>query len=1800
MSLYLLSVGDAAGRALPVIFAALSSGAACSVPGLRVFALSRGQDNPEKAASLASSLSGAHRRMAPAEGAPFFPAEFSFESCIPVFRDLRNNPADPSESLLFDALRGKGLPFSAFSDGEAAEWSFADLLSRPEDPSVAPLLTWLRKAADEACTAQAAAKAAGISEAHADPASVADARAANAAGAAGDEGEDEAAGAAEAEGEGENEAAAESPEPAVRLAVLADCFDPFAGGAARALLPFLRTFFEQAGAPVCLSFIALGEAAPPQDDSFSSFVSDGLKRLGGRSGRPLWMLSLPSSMVASPEAFRVTALAAGRVLAEFASGRPSSSSRVGIREIDGTLSAGSLGDQAPAFAAFVRGAVWLLTDLFPAFRSYLAHPARFRSLTVNPRSALFRQLLAAAESGPEPAEDLNVFESVLRSVLTEVLAFAQSVPAALRSSGSNVSLWQQAVSACGRYITVAAEYDVSAAEARESGLDSVRPVHRVSMADTEEEQLVRRLQDMHRQLDQESAALEKICLSLGGYKALQVRMDCRLRCESALKAARAQAAAPADGLDHLSLMKRARRVRLLEAAVERCGEDIAAASAVSALSRVPSAGPEPADPYAFTVLTPEGCRALEQLLSASGGESLPKMPPLFPSLPDPDPKVRIRALASFCSEALSSPAARRPVPFLVERVLSLCLQELSGVSFPRDRVMPAVPLLPDLFVGGAFLSEEEKRIREGGGSLGAKAVTEEQKGLLAMLLLRQYRRCTAAEAALACTELRPESSPVLQYWLSARGADKAYVFSLGRDDLSLPVAVAIPGHALLPARRIQLHKDLIPDFCTWYDREKDVFLNPVPFLAEGDRMLLQTQLGAMRKAFGAAAEHSDPADPDPLGLLIRAMLDDLSPEEDPPAPDPQAAQALRTRLQAVCGLQHLPAYAASLTKETCFYERFLPSDLVAACLLGVDSFPASSCEGIPEDAVYSFRGVPFARGDSRLLLVSAHAPGEEYTLSRLSAECEVLSAASDDFRDALLLRLRELLERCPDALPGAKKTASSLLKEVAEPLDRREPVFTWPWDEQSPSILTVLQESLGASVSLDALHPFSDCLTVFPARGLDVIGDSLLSSMCTVLPLTEAPEGAEIAPDAVLPPLSPAFANVLCLLPEGRTLLKPGLLAFERFREEPSGFAKDVSDSFRVTLTLDGAFPVHLVRAYAPEEVRHLYAHDIPTVALWPSVPFRRQDWHAYYVYAHLSAAWTVSVLSADAAWAEVTPTSEDRCAAVFEAFPVCLSLRCGEQTAGLLPNVLPEPLVEPAGPVTVCVDFGSSGTSVVFAGSAGRRPMHGPVMVRTLLNNPASSRELLRREFLPAVPVSALLPTVSRLFRNVPGAAPVPFADGIVLMSSSLEDLLSTPSDAIYTSLRWEEEKGRSGFLCLHQVMLMAALQARYEGADRLSWRFSLPDEMAREGRESLMNLFASLAENVFRESGYSSDPGDPAVLPVAFASDSSALGAYFRFCAAEDTRGGFMVLDLGACTADISLFLRGREQAVRTCQIPLGIHYMLLPSLLRDPDLLARDFSFCQDPAFLRDLSLLSKALSAARTDPVALRRARVALDFFVADHLPLMVSLALQLAAGGYPTRSGALILLHLAFLLMLSGLVLLQLAADPARNDFLPEQMSLCLSGRGIAILESFPPPLKKSLWHFLSMFRNKRVASLSFLFSAEKKMEIPVGLSLLQEVYSDLPPASAVPASVAVRPAELLPEFLLRFRKAFPASAELLFPGCFTNDYYHPFTGRGEALFSSSIDHTFPPAGPDLKNAENPRPYDNLAAWLGNLLDMMAQ
>ncbi|MBQ8073098.1 MAG: hypothetical protein IJ231_04945, partial [Clostridia bacterium] len=181
----------------------------------------------------------------------------------------------------------------------------------------------------------------------------------------------------------------------------------------------------------------------------------------------------------------------------------------------------------------------------------------------------------------------------------------------------------------------------------------------------------------------------------------------------------------------------------------------------------------------------------------------------------------------------------------------------------------------------------------------------------------------------------------------------------------------------------------------------------------------------------------------------------------------------------------------------------------------------------------------------------------------------------------------------------------------------------------------------------------------------------------------------------------------------------------------------------------------------------------------------------------------------------------------------------------------------------------------------------------------------------------------------------------------------------------------------------------------------------------------------------------------------------------------------------------------------------------------------------------------------------------------------------------------------FLMMLSGLTLLQISADAQKNDFLPESMTLFLAGRGAVLVEGLSLPAKTSLWKMLTMFRTPRVASLNLLFSAEKKMEIPVGLSVMRDAAAALPRPAPAPVSMALRPEELLPEFLLRFRREFPAEAGLLFPGVFGGDLYTPFTPYGQQLLLQAIQTVF-------GGRESGRPYPALIDVLTHMLDMIRE
>ena len=1736
MKSFLIPVGQRAGASLPTVLAALSCGAAVPVAGLDIFHITDSDPDP-LIPSLAADMNRMHSLLKHGDNVSLFPSSFAYQSFRPQLPSVLSLSEDPSSAALLAALRGKGIPLSYKTDREAVEWAFSVLLTAGPDDASAPMRTWFEKI--RSCV---------------------------------------------------------SGSEEYRVGVLCDPADPFSSGAAFALLRWLSKSVQVD--PSCLSLFCLGtgslNASGPENTCFTSSVRALAEQdLAGRPDRPgaacadaVWLLFMPSSMLRFQESVRLLYTVLARNLARFFTSPKAPASGLHTVTLPGILTLQSLGDEAKPFAAFIHASVWLMTDLFPSLSSACDKQGALRSLARNSRAGFFRRLVGQDTNPVELRENLSDVRRAFSAVLSEVISTIRFLPDQMRLASVSDPLWKNVVDACGKTVTVASEYDVSKAEAEEAGVLDVRPVHRVSMADTEEEKAGRRLEDIDAQLKEETEKRDQLFKAVGGCWAFLALHNCRQRCREALDKAIARQAEllSSSSGDHLAEASVARRIRLLEAAVARCDKDIANPELSARLESDTPSSLEGVSAFTSLLLDPTAAQKLSALIlpDTGSGESVRKelialLPSLIPGFILSDAKQLFRQL-----QALSTPeSASDPLSFLCLSALDVSTAELRPLRLLSAGEVPALPLLPDLYPAGPLLTVDAL-LPLLPGSSGEDPVPA-GRGLLAMLLLRQYRRRSSDEAVLTVEKYQPGDSPVLNAWLSARGADNVYICSLEKEDNSLPFALVIPGLAFLPARLTASHTSLVPVFAApWFDEESLSFRDPCGLLCEGDRTILREQLDRIIKAAPEEGAES-------LVSFLSSFSKDLDPARLPAGlPD-----NLELRMKAAYGLRMLPAFSDTLLRTPCFYERFLSSDEIAAALTGLPAFTASACS-VPDDILFLYRDVPFARESSRTLLEAIPLPAEKWILSLLDRECRILAGASDDYHERLMQELAQLLDRYPDAMPDAREAASKLIEKASRPVTSPDTELIWPWDPKSPSVLTILTECLGENLASAALNPFSDLLTLFPARGREIIGDALMSAMCVLPPRTVSvepeepapekdseaevqPQAGEVSADAVLPPLSPSLCNALCRLPEGKTMIRPGLLSFEH-----TG-----NNAVKVTLTLEGSFDVRLVRVYSDEEIVHLYAHDIPTLSVWPDLPFDPEDWKAYFIYSSLPAGFSISAGTADGG---TVSSQEDSGRSVCRSasFPLSFSLYRGSSSAGSVPNILPRPEIRREDAVTACVDFGSVGTSVVFSVGHQRRPMQGPTLVRTLITNPARSRDLLRREFLPAVPVSALLPTASRIFRNVPGESPLPFEDGIVLMSSDLQDVLSIPSGALYTCLKWEEEKGRSVSLCLHQIMLMAALQARSDGAATLCWRFSVPDEMARAGRERLAALFAELAEQVCLESGF---PVPKNVPLVTFAAESSALGAYFRLCASEDTRGGFMVLDIGACTADISLFLRGREQAVRTAQIPLGVHYMLLPSLLRDPSMLRIDLGYIQDPAFQQDLSMLEKTICDAKADISALRHSRLALDSFIADRFISVMPALLRNPSSGMPTRTGSILLLHFSYLMMLSGLILLQIAADPGKNDFLPEQMSLCLSGRGSILPECLPDAYKTALWHFLTMFRNRRVASLSFLFSSEKKMEIPVGLSVLEEVSPGLPPASMVPAAISVRPEELLPEFILRFAKEFPASAELLFHGFFTGDFYHPFTPYGESVISRVIAQSFTDRTALL-------PYDALAAWISSLLDLL--
>ena len=888
---------------------------------------------------------------------------------------------------------------------------------------------------------------------------------------------------------------------------------------------------------------------------------------------------------------------------------------------------------------------------------------------------------------------------------------------------------------------------------------------------------------------------------------------------------------------------------------------------------------------------------------------------------------------------------------------------------------------------------------------------------------------------------------------------------------------------------------LLPERVTWYDRKNSRFLDPTPLLNERDGELLVRRLHLLRLQ---SAE-------------VNAFVADLIREQGREGhavaqSDAEALDRLFLRVKAVAGLKG-EGFEALTVRE----ERYITPAAEPLLRCFTDA-PGLTGEALGVQRTYCWKGVPFAKTSAALGLRGTNHPREQEALQMIRQELALLEEHSRRWQTDAAGRIRAWLSSASEGRafsPAAKEAIENRLQDMEEAA--RQPqqtvVLTWPWDEASDAAHLLLRESLGEAFAFTG-SPFAPKLTRLTGAS-NALGDTALRLTC------------RIGEDSFLPPLSPELAACLYQVPEGQGFVT------EQFYLMP-----EEDGSITASFLLRGTGETALVRRYAPEEIVTL--DQIPTIAVWPCIPFADERWKAYFVYLH-GAGVTVKALD-DGGWIEASPEGRDFAALRTTRYPVCLTVWQGETCLGALPNDLPAARPEPAGAAVVAMDIGASGVSMMLRMGDQSELLEAPCLLRTLLSGGDAP---IAEEFIAPTDIASVLPTCLLLS----GDGSQPLTDGRLFTPEEPAGVLNARYTLLSGSLSWRGDAtgSRARELMLHQIMLQAALAALLRGATSVSWRLALPGVGGATLWQRWIDPANALAEIVAGETGL---PLTLTGRPVSWAPAYRALGAHLRD---EAVRGSFLALDFSGGGTSAHLWMRTMNRPAAGFSLQGGMQALLLGALREHPSLLTEDFADCADEALQSDLAGLLSQLQHTGQALAQMDRALLLLDLLLDRHAPAMTAHMNARLASGRMTWLQALLLEHFAMSLLLAGLLLEQAAGDAMLSHLLPEELTFCLSGRGSHLLAAMPASLENSLARFVHAAMSERhpVRSLLLRQSPESKLDVCRGLcqmsllSLSAKEETPLPPIRTGESF-----AELVMRFLILLRGAYPQACELLHPGLF--------------------------------------------------------
>lgn len=1041
------------------------------------------------------------------------------------------------------------------------------------------------------------------------------------------------------------------------------------------------------------------------------------------------------------------------------------------------------------------------------------------------------------------------------------------------------------------------------------------------------------------------------------------------------------------------------------------------------------------------------------------------------------------------------------------------------------------------------------------------------RGVLALLLLWDTWPQDGAWPVLKLVRLSDGgtafSASVTAALSPARAPDGLWAFTLcGEGIPARPVALLSRAMAVVPAADPGDLGPLLPPCVTWYDRAERRFLDPCAHLCERDAAFLAARLALLCRL------NEQPSLRSPLydaaaGLcgVLRPFLEDLARARDAwrgllMQGDAEALDDLRARILAAHTLADTPV---AVRAETLHPDE---ADPAANPLLRVVVNAAPPAAG---DAcvLYSLDGTAFARQSAFCLAEPAHSRGEADALARLKRELSLLERYDAGWRERTSVTLRELAEASQDR-PGLWPRLPGLLKGWADELDRRPEdagftlEVTYPLDGRPAALCALLREALGMEDAALVEAPFSDALLLLD--GPPPFADDALHTACRVTLGTRT--------CYAVPPLSPRLCAFLMDAADADDSCAPRLdLSGLRFlpaadgrsveaqlclrrRVQSSGKAAESAVTLRRTYTLGDALQTGKAIV--------LPAGEAPCVTVWPNVRLAPGLWKRYFLHIHQPRhldAWALGTEGWTQGDLRHAPGREWRNTCV-DRFPAFVALRRGALSLGALLNDAPRRLLRHEPAAAIAIDFGSISTTVMLRQDGRVQPATLPECLhRTLLASGAEDGAHLADEFLPdtvLLPGSAVEATyysVMDMFADAPEAWRTVLCDGHIYYRLSLPDLLEKSASALYYDLKWsgEDYALRCLRLFLKQAMLQAALSARLWGSSSASWRVSMPNAMPPAKQEAYLEMMRGLAREVSAECGLPLTGGCPAVL---YATENQADGLYFLSRSEVSAGSGYLNLDIGGSTADLSLWLGGAAHAAIECSLLLGCREMLFESLCDwHSEDLERDFASGSEA--LRQA--VGGVVSAFRRE-ASTARGRLKCMFLLDDLLAAYAGDIREAMAAarslGTITYFESLLLLHIGYLFYLSGELMQRAHADADLSPLLAQRMALCVAGNGGQLVKALTDEQLTRLCS-LAMTRLAADHPLRVLLpvqSRHPKQEVARGLLARDDALQ-----SAVHGGDrwnGTRPyggperEDLLSGYLPLFYRVFPQAAERLMPRAF--------------------------------------------------------